>query len=137
ERHRASNAGTGEAPWKSRCVTPGELLVFGVADLTEWGPHFVTGLVGTLTADPATRLVKGWYDRVLDLDGRRSTEGGRVTELVARRVLDLWWPELAGVVQPLAGEWAARRSLMEALTVPTGYGVEIASLVDTFTAHGL
>lgn len=135
--HLGSNPGKGEALWKSLFVTTGELLVFVDADLTEWGPHFVTGLVGTLTADPATRLVKGWYDRVLDLDGRRSTEGGRVTELVARPVLDLWWPELAGVVQPLAGEWAAHRSLMESLTVPTGYGVEIASLIDTFTTHGL
>lgn len=136
--HLGSHPGKGEALWKSLFVTSGDHLVFVDADLTAWGPHFVTGLVGALTADPATLLVKGWYDRVLDVDGRPpSTEGGRVTELVARPVLDLWWPELAGVVQPLAGEWAARRSLTETLTVPTGYGVEIASLVDTLTRHGL
>lgn len=133
-----SYPGKGEALWKSLFVTSGELLVFVDADLTAWGPHFVTGLVGALTAEPGTLLVKGWYDRVLDLDGRPpSTEGGRVTELVARPVLDLWWPELAGVVQPLAGEWAARRSLVERLTMPTGYGVEIASLIDTCTRHGI
>lgn len=136
--HLGSHPGKGEALWKSLFVTSGDHLVFVDADLTAWGPHFVTGLVGALTADPATLLAKGWYDRVLDVDGRApSTEGGRVTELVARPVLDLWWPELAGVVQPLAGEWAARRSLMETLTVPTGYGVEIASLVDTHHRHGI
>lgn len=136
--HLVSHPGKGEALWKSLFVTSGDHLVFVDADLTRWGPHFVTGLVGALTADPATQLVKGWYDRVLDIDGQEpSTEGGRVTELVARPVLDLWWPELAGVVQPLAGEWAATRSLMESITVPTGYGVEIASLIDTLNRHGL
>ncbi|NYF97878.1 glucosyl-3-phosphoglycerate synthase [Janibacter cremeus] len=136
--HLGSHPGKGEALWKSLFVTTGDHLVFVDADLTSWGPHFVTGLVGALTADPATQLVKGWYDRVLDVDGRpKSTEGGRVTELVARPVLDLWWPDLAGVVQPLAGEWAATRALMESISVPTGYGVEIASLIDTHTRHGL
>ncbi len=136
--HLGAHPGKGEALWKSLFVTTADLLVFVDADLTEWGPHFVTGLVGAMTADPGTLLVKGWYDRVMDVPGRApSTEGGRVTELVARPVLDLWWPELAGVVQPLAGEWAARRSLMESLTVPTGYGIEIASLLDTHTRHGL
>ncbi|MEN3123773.1 MULTISPECIES: glucosyl-3-phosphoglycerate synthase [Janibacter] len=136
--HLGTHPGKGEALWKSLFVTTGELLVFVDADLTEWGPHFVTGLVGALTADPGTVLVKGWYDRVMDVPGSApSTEGGRVTELVARPVLDLWWPELAGVVQPLAGEWAARRSFMETLTVPTGYGVEIASLLDALRGHGL
>ncbi|WP_338752428.1 glucosyl-3-phosphoglycerate synthase [Janibacter alittae] len=136
--HLGSHPGKGEALWKSLFVTSGDHLVFVDADLTQWGPHFVTGLIGALIADPATQLVKGWYDRVLDVDGQApSTEGGRVTELVARPVLDLWWPELAGVVQPLAGEWAATRSLMESISVPTGYGVEIASLIDTHTRHGL
>ena len=136
--HLGSNPGKGEALWKSLFVTSGDHLVFIDADLTAWGPHFVTGLVGALTADPGTLLVKGWYDRVMDVEGQPpTTEGGRVTELVARPVLDLWWPELAGVVQPLAGEWAARRSLIESLTVPTGYGIEIASLIDTHALHGL
>src|SRR5699024_8449220 len=129
--HLGTHPGKGEALWKSLFVTSGDHLVFVDADLTSWGPHFVTGLVGALTTHPGTLLVKGWYDRVLAVAGRApTTEGGRVTELVARPVLDLWWPELAAVVQPLAGEWAARRTLMEQLTVPTGYGVEIASLID-------
>jgi glucosyl-3-phosphoglycerate synthase len=130
--------GKGEALWKSLLVTGGDLLVFVDADLTRWGPHFVTGLLGPLLAEPQVRLVKGFYERVrTEDDGSTSTEGGRVTELVARPLLSLWWPELAGVVQPLAGEWAARRSLMESLSIPVGYGVELSTLLDTAARYGL
>jgi glucosyl-3-phosphoglycerate synthase len=133
-----SYPGKGEALWKSLLVTKGDLLVFVDADLTRWGPHFVTGLIGPLLADQQVRLVKGFYARVrTESDGSTSTEGGRVTELVARPLLSLWWPELSGVVQPLAGEWAARRSLMESLSIPVGYGVELATLMDTVSGHGL
>jgi glucosyl-3-phosphoglycerate synthase len=130
--------GKGEALWKSLHVTSGDLLVYVDADLTSWGPHFVTGLLGPLLADDQVRLVKGFYTRVWTRsDGSTSTEGGRVTELVARPLISLWWPELANVVQPLAGEWAARRSLMESLHLPVGYGVELATLMDTVSRHGL
>ena len=130
--------GKGEALWKSLLVTKGDLLVFIDADLTQWGPHFVTGLVGPLLADQHVRLVKGFYARVrTESDGSTSTEGGRVTELVARPLISLWWPQLSGVVQPLAGEWAARRSLMESLSIPVGYGVELATLMDTEARYGL
>jgi glucosyl-3-phosphoglycerate synthase len=123
--HLGSYPGKGEALWKSLLVTQGDLLVFVDADLTRWGPHFVTGLIGPLLDDPDLLLVKGFYARVkTEHDGSTSTEGGR-------------WPELTGVVQPLAGEWAARRSLMESLRIPVGYGVELASLLDTFTQYGL
>jgi glucosyl-3-phosphoglycerate synthase len=133
-----SFAGKGEALWKSLLVTTGDLLVFVDADLTSWGPHFVSGLVGPLLAVPDVQLVKGFYTRVrTETDGSTSTEGGRVTELVARPLISLWWPELAGVVQPLAGEWAARRSLMESLPIPVGYGVELATLMDTAARYGL
>jgi glucosyl-3-phosphoglycerate synthase len=133
-----SYPGKGEALWKSLLVTRGDLLVFVDADLTQWGPHFVTGLLGPLLAEPSVQLVKGFYARVrTEADGSVSTEGGRVTELVARPLLSLWWPHLAGVVQPLAGEWAARRSLMESLHVPVGYGVELATLLDTTSRYGL
>jgi glucosyl-3-phosphoglycerate synthase len=130
--------GKGEALWKSLLVTRGDVLVFVDADLTQWGTHFVTGLLGPLLADPGVQLVKGFYDRVrTEEDGSVSTEGGRVTELVARPLLSLWWPQLAGVVQPLAGEWAARRVLMESLPIPVGYGVELSTLLDTTGRHGL
>jgi glucosyl-3-phosphoglycerate synthase len=139
-----SYPGKGEALWKSLLVTEGDLLVFVDADLTRWGPHFVTGLVGPLLlGDPSSsgqqvQLVKGFYERVrTERDGSTSTEGGRVTELVARPLLSLWWPQLAGVVQPLAGEWAARRGLMESLAIPVGYGVELSTLLDTYTRYGL
>ena len=132
--------GKGEALWKSLFVTTGDLLVFIDADLTEWGPHFVTGLLGPLLADQNVQLVKGFYDRLADdLPGTDEPvpQGGRVTELCARPLLNLYWPQLAAVVQPLAGEWAARRSLMEQLPVPVGYGVEFSTLVDTARRFGL
>jgi glucosyl-3-phosphoglycerate synthase len=133
-----SHPGKGEALWKSLLVTRGDLLVFVDADLTHWGPHFVTGLLGPLLADPGVLLVKGFYERLYTgSDGSASADGGRVTELVARPLLSMWWPELTNVVQPLAGEWAARRSLMESLPIPVGYGVELATLLDTARMHGL
>lgn len=130
--------GKGEALWKSLLVSRGDLLVFMDADLTRWGPHFVSGLLGPLLTQENVRLVKGFYERVrTDADGSAPSGGGRVTELVARPLLSLWWPELTGVVQPLAGEWAATRSLMESLPVPVGYGVELAVLLDTASRYGL
>ncbi|MEO8889040.1 MAG: glucosyl-3-phosphoglycerate synthase [Jatrophihabitantaceae bacterium] len=131
-------AGKGEALWKSLFVSSGSILVFIDADLTEWGPHFVTGLLGPMLTERDTWLVRGFYDRLLDVaPGTRSTEGGRVTELMARPLLAARWPDLAAVVQPLAGEWAIRRSLFEQLYVPVGYGVELATLIDTWLLHGL
>jgi len=129
--------GKGEALWKSLFVTRGDLLVFIDADLTEWGSHFVRGLLGPLLTDPATLLVKGFYDRVADLGGVPSTEGGRVTELVARPLISLRWPELSAVVQPLAGEWAVRRSLFADIAVPVGYGVEFAALLAALERGGV
>jgi glucosyl-3-phosphoglycerate synthase len=133
-------AGKGEALWKSLFVTTGDLLVFIDADLTEWGPHFVTGLLGPLLTTQNTQLVKGFYDRLADdLAGsdQLAPQGGRVTELCARPLLNLYWPELAALVQPLAGEWAIRRSLMQQLSVPVGYGVEFATVTDTWSERGL
>jgi glucosyl-3-phosphoglycerate synthase len=132
--------GKGEALWKSLFVTSGDLLVFIDADLTEWGPHFVTGLLGPLLADQNVQLVKGFYDRLADDlpgDDEPVPQGGRVTELCARPLLNLYWPQLAAVVQPLAGEWAIRRELIETLSIPVGYGVEFATLTDTWQRYGL
>jgi glucosyl-3-phosphoglycerate synthase len=131
-------AGKGEALWKSLLVTTGDVLVFVDADLTHWGTHFVTGLAGPLLAGEEVLLVKGFYERLYaGGDGSVTADGGRVTELVARPLLSLWWPELTGVVQPLAGEWAVRRGLLEALPVPVGYGIELAVLIDTAREYGL
>jgi glucosyl-3-phosphoglycerate synthase len=131
------HAGKGEALWKAQFVTSGDILVFIDADLTEWGPHFVTGLLGPLLADPGVLLVKGFYDRILDEGtSRPSLQGGRVTELVARPLLSLHWPHLRDVVQPLAGEWAIRRDTFATLPVPVGYGVEMSTLLDIYREHG-
>ncbi|MHB8342631.1 MAG: glucosyl-3-phosphoglycerate synthase [Mycobacteriales bacterium] len=131
--------GKGEALWKSLFVTRGDLLVFIDADLTDFRPAFVTGLLTPLLCDPDVAFVKACYDRPLSHpDGSVSpAAGGRVTELVARPLLDLLWPQLAGVVQPLAGEYAGRRSLLESLPFASGYAVELALLVDAVAAVGL
>jgi glucosyl-3-phosphoglycerate synthase len=133
--------GKGEAMWKSQFVTAGDVLVFMDADLLDWDTHFVPGLLGPLLTDPTVSLTKGFYERPL-LDGSVSDadgafEGGRVTELVARPLIALCFPELSGLVQPLAGEWAIRRSLLGSLPVPTGYAVELAVLADTIELLGL
>lgn len=127
-----AHRGKGEALWKSQFTTTGDVVVFVDSDLVDWGPHFVTGLLGPMLTRPGTALVKAIYDRpMLDDDGHEVETGGRVTELVARPLLALHRPELAGVVQPLSGEWAIRRSVLERLSVPVGYGVEVAALLDT------
>ena len=134
-----SYPGKGEALWKAQFVTSGDVLVFIDADLTGWGTHFVTGLLGPLFTSADIALVKGFYDRVLDdgSSGPVTPQGGRVTELVARPLLNLHWPVLASVVQPLAGEWAIRRSVFEQLSIPVGYGVELAVLLDVVSTLGL
>jgi glucosyl-3-phosphoglycerate synthase len=131
--------GKGEALWRSLFVTEGDIIAFIDADLTEWGAHFVSGLLGPMLHDEKVLLVKGFYDRLFDSAAGAVTapQGGRVTELVARPLINLHWPALAGVVQPLAGEWAMRRSLAETLPFPVGYGVEFATLTDTVWRHGL
>jgi glucosyl-3-phosphoglycerate synthase len=133
-----THRGKGEAMWKSMFVTTGDLVVFMDADLLDWDTHFVRGLLGPLLADTGVALVKGFYERSLaDLSaGAGSLEGGRVTELVARPLIALEWPELAWLVQPLAGEWSVRRDLLVQLSVPTGYAVELAALIDTVRLLG-
>lgn len=129
-----THPGKGEAMWKSLFVTTGDVIVFMDADLVEWDTHFVPGLLGPLLTRPSVALVKGFYERPGETG---PLDGGRVTELVARPILSLLYPELAGLVQPLAGEWAVRRSLFASLSVPTGYAVELAALVDTVAALGV
>ena len=129
--------GKGEALWKALHVVSGEVLVFLDADLVEWGPHFVSGLLGPLLTDDAVHLVKAVYDRpMLGPSGGEAEAGGRVTELVARPLLALHWPQLAGLVQPLSGEWAIRRTVFERCSVPMGYGVEIAAVIDIAERYG-
>jgi glucosyl-3-phosphoglycerate synthase len=133
-----THPGKGEAMWKSLFVTRGDLIVFMDADLVDWDTHFVPGLLGPLLSSDSVSLVKGFYERPLRDDAglEQALEGGRVTELVARPLIALEWPELSWLLQPLAGEWAVRRSLFEQLSVPTGYAVELAALIDTHRTLG-
>jgi glucosyl-3-phosphoglycerate synthase len=130
--------GKGEALWKGLAASSGDIVVAIDADLRDLEPAFVTGLLGPLLDDEAVSFVKGFYHRPLvgdagvDVDG-----GGRVSELVARPLLNIAWPQLAGFVQPLAGEFAARRALLETVPFTTGYGVEIGMLVDVLERAGL
>ncbi|MER6852906.1 glucosyl-3-phosphoglycerate synthase [Streptomyces flaveolus] len=126
--------GKGEVLWRSLLVTGGDIVCFVDADLREFSADFVSGIVGPLLTDPEVHLVKAMYDRPLDA---APGEGGRVTELMARPLLNLHWPRLAGFVQPLGGEYAARRSLLEQLPFPVGYGVELGMLVDSLHLVGL
>jgi glucosyl-3-phosphoglycerate synthase len=131
-------AGKGEAMWKSLAATTGDLVAWVDADVEGAGPEFVTGLLGPLLTEPDVQYVKGFYERPLaERDRLRPTGGGRVTELVARPWLNMFWPDLAHVVQPLAGEQAGRRAHLETLPFAAHYGVEIGLLLDTYARCGL
>ncbi|WP_329133048.1 glucosyl-3-phosphoglycerate synthase [Streptomyces sp. NBC_01476] len=130
--------GKGDVLWRSLLVARGEIVCFVDADLREFDSRFVSGIVGPLLTEPAVQLVKAMYERPLETGGETlPAGGGRVTELVARPLLNLHWPRLAGFVQPLGGEYAARRSLLERLPFPVGYGVELGMLIDALGLVGL
>src|SRR3954464_13028175 len=133
-----SRPGKGEALWKSLAATTGDLVVFLDADLIGDVAHYVPGLLGPLLADPHVQFVKGCYTRPLEIDGRtQPAGGGRVTELTARPLLNALWPELAGFVQPLGGEYAGRRSALEQVPFVSSYGVEVGLLIDLLRLGGL
>ena len=135
--HLGTISGKGEAMWKGLAAAEGDLLVYLDADIVDIGPRFVVGLLGPLLHEPDVLLTKAVYDRPLASAGEvRDSGGGRVTELLARPALALWFPELAGFAQPLSGEIAARRSLLEALPFVQGYGVELAMLIDIAERFG-
>ena len=123
--------GKGDAMWRALSVARGELVVYLDSDTRDFSPHFALGLLGPLLCDPDVRFVKGFFRRPYRRpDGTDlPAEGGRVTELTARPLLSAFCPELAGFVQPLAGEVAARRTLFEQIPFASGYAVETAMLV--------
>jgi glucosyl-3-phosphoglycerate synthase len=130
--------GKGDAMWRSLAVTDAELVCFLDGDTADPSSLHLQGLIGPLLTDPAIQLVKGAFARPLRAGGvELANEGGRVTELMARPLLNLHEPRLAGFAQPLAGEFAGRRGLLEAIPFPAGYGVEIAVLIDALHLHGL
>jgi len=126
-------AGKGEALYKSVAAAEGDLIVWCDADILDFGPRFVVGLVGPLLARPEIGFVKGFYDRPVD---GAAHGGGRVTELMARPVIATMFPHLASIVQPLSGEYAGRRHLLEQLPFVQGYGVDIGLLIDIAELEG-
>ena len=130
--------GKGEALWKSLLVTHGDIILWIDTDIVNIQPHFVYGLIGPLLLRPEIQLVKGFYQRPLRVGNKlQASGGGRVTELTARPLLNLLYPELSGLIQPLAGEYGGRRSALEKLHFSSGYGVEIGMLIDTLEMSGL
>jgi len=149
--------GKGDAMWRALSVLDGGLVCFVDADTEAFSAHFVTGLLGPLVCEQGVSFVKAFYRRPLAVPGVESDAsgaeaasgdaaagdaaaregGGRVNHLTARPALALFYPELAGVRQPLAGEVAARRELLVGLPFASGYGVEIAMLIDAWRRLGL
>jgi hypothetical protein len=130
--------GKGDAMWRALHVCGADIVCFLDGDTGNPDPRHLQGLIGPLLTDPSLQLVKGAFDRPLLVGGVAfPNEGGRVTELMARPLLNLHEPRLAGFGQPLAGEFAGRRQLFESIRFPVGYGVEIAVLIDALHRHGL
>lgn len=124
--------------WRALGMVESEVVAFADTDTEELAPHFLTGLLGPLICDPDVQLVKGFFRRPFRAHGTVLAEGGgRVTELMARPLLNLHAPDLAVFDQPLAGEVAARRELLERIPFSAGYGVEIAMLIDSWRIAGL
>ncbi|MFC4949497.1 glucosyl-3-phosphoglycerate synthase [Pseudonocardia sp. GCM10023141] len=134
----APRPGKGEVLWRSLAATTGDIVCYLDSDLVDFDPAFVPALLGPLLTEPGVALVKGFYRRPLRLETTQAdTGGGRVTELLVRPLLAALRPELAGVVQPLGGEYAGTRELLESLPFAAGYGVEIGLLLDTHARRGL
>ena len=130
--------GKGDALWRALTVLRGEIVCFLDADSERFGDHFACGLVGAVACLPHVAFAKAHYRRPFRVGDVSLPEGGgRVTELTARPLLGLFYPELAAFLQPLAGEIAARRELLERLPFVTGYGVDVALLIDAWRAVGL
>ena len=130
--------GKGEALWKSLLVTRGDIIMWIDTDIVNIHPRFVYGILGPLLINPQVQFVKGFYRRPLKVGQKmQAGGGGRVTELTARPLLNLFYPELSGVVQPLSGEYAGRREALEKVPFFSGYGVETGMLIDIYEKYGL
>ncbi len=130
--------GKGEALWKSLYETSGDIVIWADTDVKHWHHRMVYGTLGPLLHEPRLQYVKGYYQRPIVEGGvLKEGGGGRVTELVARPLINLFYPELSGMIQPLAGEYAGRRSLLESIPFFTGYAVEIGHLIDAAERVGI
>ncbi|MCP4589262.1 MAG: glucosyl-3-phosphoglycerate synthase, partial [bacterium] len=135
---QGNHPGKGENLWKALYLLTGDIIVYVDTDIKNIHPRFVYGLVGPLIQDPEVHYVKAFYDRPIAFSGgMRPTGGGRVTEILIRPLFSLFYPELAAILQPLSGEYAGRRSILEQIPFPVGYGVETAMLIDIYERLGL
>jgi glucosyl-3-phosphoglycerate synthase len=135
--HMPFRRGKGEAMWRGVAATDADLVVFVDADLESFDPQFVVALLGPLLTDSDIAFVKAGYARPPLDPHQPAVGGGRVTELMARPLINAFWPELADILQPLAGEYAARRSLLRRLPFRAGYGVDIGLLIDAYEELGI
>jgi glucosyl-3-phosphoglycerate synthase len=130
--------GKGEALWRSLSVLSGDIVCWIDADIRNFSPHFVSRLVAPLITDPTSSFAKAFYRRpIAQGDAMLPEGGGRVTELLARPMLNMFFPELAGFIQPLSGEYAGRRDVLMNLPFMTGYSVEVGLLIDLLDEVGL
>ena len=130
--------GKGEALWKSLYCTTGDIIIWIDTDIVNIHPRFVYGLIAPLLHRPEIQFVKGFYRRPLKVGNKmQAGGGGRVTELTARPLLNLFYPELSGIIQPLSGEYGGRRTALEKLPFFSGSGVEIGLVIDLFEEFGL
>lgn len=133
-----SYRGKGDALWKSLHVLKGDIIAWVDTDITNISPHFVYGLLGPLLKSPQVQYVKGFYQRPIKVgEEMQAYGGGRVTELVVRPLLNLFYPELSGLIQPLSGEYAGRRAALEQVPFFSGYGVETGLIIDLHEKFGL
>ena len=137
-KEEGDHRGKGENLWKALYLLKGDIIVYVDSDIRNIHPRFVYGLVGPLIQNPEVHYVKAFYDRPIAYSGLlRPTGGGRVTEILIRPLFSLFYPDLAAILQPLSGEYAGRRSILEQIPFPVGYGVETSMLIDIYQKLGL
>tara|TARA_B110000261_G_scaffold161494_1_gene203035 strand:- start:459 stop:1517 length:1059 start_codon:yes stop_codon:yes gene_type:complete len=130
--------GKGEALWKSLYVTNGDIVIYSDSDIKNFDERFIVGILGPLLVRDNIKFVKGYYERPLILsENIKSNEGGRVTELTARPLLNILYPQLSGFIQPLGGEYGGFRQVLENIEYTSGYGVEVQTLIETLETYGL
>ncbi len=136
--HLEPKMGKGENLWKAIYQLKGDIIVYVDADISNIHPRFVYGLVAPLIHREEVKYVKAFYDRPLAFSGGvRASGGGRVTEILVRPLFSLFFPELTTIIQPLSGEYAVRREVLEQIAFPIGYGVETSHLIDVHHRFGL
>jgi glucosyl-3-phosphoglycerate synthase len=130
--------GKGENLWKAVYQLKGDIICYVDADIANIHPRFAYGLIAPLIYDQTIKYVKAFYDRPLAFSqGIRPSGGGRVTEILVRPLFSLFFPELTGLLQPLSGEYAVRREVLEAIPFPIGYGVETSHILDVYKRWGM